>query len=318
MPLSIPLTRPSAWSNSGEPDGPFHILRLNFLVKERQLLDTGYGEATASIVSPVNTQVEARQKVTFEYEQVDTTSLVEEHLLSSGLTTKLSADLRLGRDKFGTAGFSSALEEQLIESLHTTRTVSSARTRKVTREEEVTVTITGGNERAVHAAPYRLHEMTVRLSHVDYLTVSYASSHAGLRIHRVKTPELPDGEVLHRNWTPYGLLLGAYRFWVREGDAGRNLVSVSEHEASHINPAHVRFIPDESDDRRFYDLSPFRGTPSLYKISNAAFPLKDSQRREVWSEADVLALSEWEVDSAWSWENLRRRRRAAFKLAGPA
>src|SRR5690606_9307971 len=154
--------------------------------------------------------------------------------------------------------------------------------------------------------------------HVDYLVVSYRATHGGLRVRRVKSPALTNANAGHQNFTPYGLLLGRYRYWLPEGNASRNLVSVSEHRAGHINPQHVSFHPDATGDRRFYDLSPFKRTPSLYKISNAAFPLKDSQRRESWTEDDLLLLPDWEVqDSSWAWEARRRLRRKAWGLAGP-
>ncbi|MFG6402499.1 hypothetical protein [Microbacterium sp. P04] len=313
-PLAIPLTRPSAWHNNGDADGPYDVVRLNFLVEQRPLLETGYGDATASIVSSANAQMQSREKVTFEYEEVDSTSLVQEHLQSSGLTAKMNADLRLGSESFGTAEFSSALEEHFTETFQSTRTIASARTKRYTREEEVTVTVPGGDERAVHAAPYRLHEMTVRLNHVDFLAVTYAPTRPGLRVRRVKRPELATDDRVHQNFTAYGQLLGRYRFWRPEGNASQHLISVTEHEANHINPHHVSFEPDDTNDNHFYGLGLFSRTPSLYKISNAAFPLKESQRRDSWTEDDLHLLQDWEVrDSAWVWENMRRQRRAALK-----
>lgn len=309
-PLAIPLTRPSTWKCKGDENGPYEIVRFNFLVEERPLLETGYGTASASISAPTGAEIQTREKVLFEYQQVDSSSIVQEHLQSSGLTTKMSADARLSSEAFGSAGFASALEEHFTESFRAEQTVSTVRTTSFSREEEVTVTVSDSKERYVHAAPYRLHEMSVRLNHVDYLTVTYEPTHAGLRVRRSKSPALVDNDKSHANFTKWGLLLGSYRFWRREGDAGRNLIPLSEYEAEQINPQDVIFIPDGTDNRRFYGLDDFTRTPSLYKISNAAFPLKESQRRENWSEEELLALDDWILpDSAWAWEARRRRRR---------
>lgn len=318
-PLSVPLTRPSAWRCDSPGDGPYDIMRLNFLLERRPLLETGYGDALGSIVGSPQSQIQTREKLTYSYTEVDSHSLVEEHLQTSGLTAKLGADARLGSEHFGSAGFSAALESNLTETFRTTRGFDSVRTRTFDREEEVTVTVEGGQERAVHAVPYRRYELSVRLHHVDYLRVSYEPTFAGLRVRRVKEPSLVssrDGGV--QNYRKSGLLLGRYLFWQQEGDAGRNLIPVSKHEKHHINPQHVEFVLDETNDREFYSLSPFRDTPSLYKISNAAFPLKESQRHENWTEEDLLGLQEWVVrDSSWVWEARRRHRRKSWGLAGP-
>lgn len=317
-PLAVPLARPSSWRCDGDADGPYEIMRFNFLVEERPLRKTGYGDAKDSLVSPANAELQTRTRVTFEYDQVDSTSLVQDHLQSSGFTDGLSADMRLNSEAFGTAGFSSALEEHFTETFKTTQTIESARTMRFTREEEITITAQGGAERSVHAAPYRLYEMSVRLHHVDFLKIRYRSTHAGLRVRREKEPALATADALHRNFHGYGLLLGSYRFWRREGNASQNLISVSDYESQRINPQHVSFHPDNSGDRRFYNLSQFKRTPSLYKISNAAFPLKESQRRDSWTEEDLLLLKDLEDgDSSWAWENRRRTRRRAWVLAGP-
>lgn len=311
-PLALRLTRPSSWHSDDDVDGPYDVVRFHFLVEERPLLEKGYGDATESITSSTNATMETRKKVTFHYEEVDTTSLIQEHMQSSGLAAKLNADARLGSESFGSAGFASALEENFTETFNTTHTVESARTKSYTFEEEITVTVVGGEERAVHAAPYRRYEMTVRLHHVDYLVVKYISTHGGLRVRRVKTPPFVNPDKSHQNFVSSGLLLGRYEYWRPEGNASRNIVSVTEHEANHINPRDVTFEPDDTNDRRYYDRRLFDGTHSLYKISNAAFPLKDSQRRKTWTEGEIEQLPEWDFrDSSWAWENLRRKRRAA-------
>jgi len=290
--------------------GPFTVARFNFTIEHRPLGERGCGDVVQTIVSPVGAEMVYRQRLVFDYEEVETQSILQEHLQSSGLTARLGATLGAGLENIGNADLSSALESGFTESLRESRTVDTARTRRFTAEQEVAITLPGGGERAVLSVPYRKWAMSLRLHHTDYLKVTYQPSRGGLRVRRTKEPAITEDNSSHQNYTSSGLLLGEYRYWRAEGEAGKNLLSAEEHSALHINPLHVSFHPDESNDRKFYNLDLFASTPSLYKISNAAFPLKASQRIEEWTEESLLTLRDLEPDeTAWIWEIRRRRNR---------
>lgn len=309
-PLAVPLTHESRWSGCGSERGPFSIVRFNFILEHRPLRAIGYGDVAQHIEGSAGSQVSSRRLIRYEYERVTTHSILEEHLDSSEVVSKIQDDVSLEAPGLATFKLGASLEGHLSSAFRDAQSFQTVEARRLTFEQEVNVKVAGGSEASVHAVPYRRWAMKVRLSHIDFLTVEYRPRFGRARIERCKDPQLRDAYSSHTNYRKSGLALGEYRYWRPMGGADTTVISRAKHQKFHINPLDVDFRPSDGDDRTFYDLKLFKGTPSLYKISNAAFPLKAEQRRDAWTDDDLLALLDVEpTDVVWIWEFRRRLRR---------
>lgn len=316
-PLAVPLTREARWSGCGTNYGPFSVVRFNFLLEHRPLEKFGYGNAAEHIEGSAGSQVTSRLLIRYEFERVTTSSILEEHLDSSEVVSRIQADIGLESPGLATFKLGSGLEEHLSSAFRETRTFEVTEARRSIREREVNVTVDGGSAPSVHAVAYRRWAMTVKLNHIDFLTIEYKKRAGGTRIQRLKDPQLPDSYSSHTNYRSSGLSLGEFRYWRPMGGAEATVIARSQHQDAHINPLHVGFHAHEDAKRRFYGLQEFRGTPSLYKISNAAFPLKHEQRRVAWTDEELLRLLDVEPkDAVWIWEFRRQLRRKRMALAG--
>ncbi len=309
-PLAVSLTHESEWSTTASKLGPFGIYRLNLILKHRPLQAFGYGDAAEHVASSTGTELSTRQLIRFETEQIKTSSILQEHLESMDLTSTVNAGAEAKVAGLGSAKFAGVLAEHLSSAFRETRTIEFSKSNRVSMEREVSVSVTGGSGPSVHSVPYQRWAMSVRLSHIDYLEVEYRKINGGFRVRRCKEPALAGARASHSNFIPSGLPLGEFRRWRPIGGADTNLISVADYNNSHINPRHVELLPPRDRKAKFYGLQNFRNTPSLYKISNATFPLKASQRRTAWSDAELLALLDSEPrETAWIWELRRQSRR---------
>lgn len=314
-PFSVPLAHESAWDGAGAPLGPFKVVRFNFLIEHYPLSGIGYGEAVAHLESPDGADVTDRRLLRYEVERVTTASMLEEQILSSELISHIKADLSAKAANLADFSFGSDLETHVAMSFKTNTSLEVREGQKISLEREVAFNIKGGSPAAVYAVPYALWGMSVRLNHVDFLTVRYQRKTRGLRVERSKDPALfteANAERFrsHVNIRESGLLLGEFRYWKAIGDASTTLVPRARHGEDQINPAHVEFIASPVVDRRYYGRRQFRSTPSLYKIANAAFPLKKTQRDEAWTNDELLEMLESEPSEiAYIWEAHRRWRR---------
>lgn len=316
-PLAVPLTHESCWTGCGSKTGPFSIVRFNFILQHRPLDKYGYGDAAEHLEGATGSEVTSRHLIRYEYERVTTSSILEEHLDNSEVVSRIQADVTLESPGLASFGLGSSLEEHLTSAFRETRTFEVSEARRTTREHEVSVKVDGGSSPSVHAVAYRRWSMAVRLNHIDFLTVEYKPRLGGSRVQRCKVPEILDSYSSHTNYRASGLALGEFRYWRPMGGAEATVVSRARHEAEHVNPLHVGFRAPEVNDRRFYDLNDFRRTPSLYQISNAAFPLKHEQRHVAWTDESLLRLLDVEPkDAVWIWEFRRQLRRKRTGLDG--
>lgn len=314
-PLAVRLSHEAGWECYAKELGPFQVNRFNFVLRHRPLSEYGFGDAVEHVTSTLGTEMSSTEKFLHEFEHVDSRSILREQLETSGFTSssKLNFDPTLAG--VGGLALAASLEKSLAKSFKESRTVeSSARSRKVT-EREVNVKFLGGSEPSVHTVPYQRWELSVQLSHIDFLKVVYKPTHAGLRVRRFKDPELKEGRSSHSNLHISGLELGSFYYWVPVGGASTTLVGRAKYDDERINPVHIDFSPSLNGVPPIYDLKLFKATPTLYQISNAAFPLKARQRREAWTDEDLLMLLDEEPgNTAWIWERRRilRKRRLGF------
>lgn len=312
VPIAVVAAHETTWHGCGTDCGPFSLVRWNLLLARRPLGKYGYGDPVEHQESAPGSQVTSTVKLSYEYERVTVSSIIEEHLNTSEVATRLQSDQTISAPELAQLKLSEGLEERLSNSFRTSRSFQSTEARRVRQEHTVGITINGGSEPSVLAVPYERWAMSVRLNHIDYLSVEYRPRYGKWRYERCKEPGLLDGTQSHMNWRGSGIALGEFQYWVPAGKAQATNIAREKHRKSHINPAHVDFLPGDPEDRKFYDLKAFRGVPSLYKISNAAFPLKHDQRKAAWTDAELLDLPDQEEgsESLWYWDFQRLRKAA--------
>lgn len=310
-PLAIPLTHESSWAGCGSSLGPFHVVRFNFILEKSPLRVTGYGDAVAHLESLKGAELTDRRLIRYEYERVSTSTIIEEHLTNSEITSSIQADAQVEATGLATFKYASQIESHLSHAYRENFQFEVRDGRKTTVEREISFRVTGGSPPGVLAVPFRRWAMKVRLNHIDFLTVTYVPRAGKWRMERLKEPVLLSSTSMQANYRPSGLSLGEFKYWVPLGDADTTLVDRDLQYERQINPLDVAFEATAAIDRQFYDLNKFRKkTPSLYKIANAAFPLKAKQRDTAWTDDELLKLLDIEPKEAvWIWEYRRAIRR---------
>lgn len=311
-PLAVALSREAPWDGCGSDYGPYSIIRYNFLLSRKPTDELGYGDAIENLESPEGVHLEHRRLARYTYSRVTTSGILREYVQTSKLVDILKS--QIGHSSPGLASFKleGQLQSSLEAALKDSRSFQLSETREITREQEVTVSTDGSAKAAVYAVPYERWRMDVTLNHIDYLTVEYAKRAGGARVERVKSPPIThsEGRRQANNYLPSGVKLGKFFYWEPVGTADATAVAKDVYSRERINPLHVDFRASDQTKTKFYGLDAFRQTPSLYKISNAAFPLKAEQRQAAWTDEEILSLQDFEPkDIAWIWHFHRQLRR---------
>jgi hypothetical protein len=221
--------------------------------------------------------------------------------LSNDLTQRITATIA-GAAKSPlyevSANLGAALEDtvraSVTESIRSSNTVS----RRVRRSFTIRQTIkAGAPEYQLAVAGYRKYRQDVYLHYIDYLFVEYRRTAFGLRRKKRNLPR-PVGTA-HINLIPIHMPLFQLFYWHVEPESSL-LYTESEYQ-NLTNVAH----PDRVT---FHDLhEPIRlpmpvreELPTLYTLSNIAFPLRWIDRKGPWTREELEQI-EWEEAEGSAW-----------------
>ncbi|MBI3240969.1 MAG: hypothetical protein HYZ49_01585 [Chloroflexi bacterium] len=277
IPSNQALKKESGWKRIGASNESHYAVRCHFVIRERQLSEpVKMGEIVDAYTSVKGLEQKKTRTIKVEHTTVNLTealrqSLLEEEALAE-FTSALS--LGLGSEALGKIAGEVAAKAQgrLSETFSRSFKVQRSQTARQedTIEWEFTVDPKEFPEgaRIVLARGYKKHAYDFYLALVDYLQVEYVKRSLFSKLERVKSP--PPTHLRPSNIIRCNLPLASIQFWKPLRNTFLPIPeTVYQNEVE--DPLEIKVLP-LTGARPFHATAPIR--PSLYKLSNFAFPAK--------------------------------------------
>ncbi|MEK7324668.1 MAG: hypothetical protein AAB217_05360 [Chloroflexota bacterium] len=277
LPAARELKRESGWKHLGTSKYAYYAIRCHFVMRERQLNEpVKMGEIVDAYTSVKGLGQKRTHTVKVEHTTVNLKEAIRQSLLEEEAIAEFASalSLGLGSEMFGKIAGEIAMKAQarLSESFSRTFKVQSSHTAR--QEDTVSWEFTVDPKEfpegstIVLAKAYKKHAYDFYLAFVDYLKVEYVKRSVFSKLERVKSP--PPTYPRPSNIIKCNLPLASIQFWMLLKDTYLPInETVYQNEVE--DPLEIEVLP-LIDDRPFHVAVPVR--PSLYKLSNAAFPLK--------------------------------------------
>ena len=151
--------------------------------------------------------------------------------------------------------------------------------------------------RYASVAVYQKYAYDIYLAFVDYLVIEYKRSFLGLRKKRKKRP-VPHTR-RHPNVEKFNIPFASVYFW-KLLPKSSIIIEESKYENQVKDPLEMTVTPPE-DTHRYHVTMP--DVPTLYQLSNVAFPLKWIEREGPWTEQELMQIEMEEAEgTAWWWK----------------
>ncbi len=303
MKLTIPfgeeLTKEAGWTQLNPY--LYFIARFHLQIEQYQTRDFTVGDILRTYRTTAHSETEVEKVFEEEVTTVDLKETTRTAVLSNDLTNKITATIAGGvKSPFYevSANLGSALEQTIrasvTESIRSSDTVS----RRKRKSFRVRQTIKSGAPELQYAvAGYRKYRRDVYLHYIDYLFVEYRKTAFGLRRRKQNLPR-PVGTA-HVNLIPMHIPLFRLSYWEVEPESSL-LYTESEYQnlTKVAHPDRVSF--DELREPIKLPMPVREESPTLYTLSNIAFPLRWIDRKGPWTREELEKIEEEEaVGSAW-------------------
>ncbi|MGE5464868.1 MAG: hypothetical protein ACM3PS_16010 [Syntrophothermus sp.] len=299
VPFGEELTNESGWTQLGRY--LYFTARFHLHIEQSQTRDFAVGDILRTYRTTPHSETEVEQVFEEEVTTVDLRETTRSAVLSKDLTQKISAAFS------GTArsplyevssNLGAALEQtvrsSLADSLRSSETVS----RRERRSFTVRQTIRSGSPEMQYAvAGYRKYNQDVFLHYIDYLFVEYRKTTFGLRRRKQNLPR-PVGTA-HINVIPIHIPLFRMRYWKLEPESSL-IFTQTEYDnlTKAAHPDRVSF--EELREPISLPMPTREETPTLYTLSNIAFPLRWIDRKGPWTREELEKIEMEEAQgSAW-------------------
>ena len=278
VPITIELTNEKSWERLDKNNTKFFIMRLHFMVKVREVENDFKDGGVLNIVqAPELVKQERVISVEIEKEYIDfhetlSSSIIEKESIEE-LMSELLAENNIPTFNKLRAGLKTKLAQKIRENV--TNTFKEGNTTRVTKKitfKTTTIFDEKQNDKIYQIKQYQKNSFDIYLSFIDYLSVDYSTSFFGLRKKRKKTPKIDNNKNHKRtNVLKLNYPIASIHFWkLMENSAVFR--KESEYENQVKNPDEQTVL--EPEDMHQYHVTIPKNLPSLYKLSNIAFPVK--------------------------------------------
>jgi len=302
IPFAEDLTEEEGWTQLDRY--LYFTARFHLHIEQYQTGEFAFGDILRTFHTTPHSETEVVQVFEEEVTAVDLRETTRSAALSKDLTEKVTATIGgAARSPFYevSTNLGAALEQtirtSLEESLHSSETVS----RREKRSFTVRQTIRAGSPELQYAvAGYRKYHRDVFLHYIDYLFVEYRTTTFGLRKKKQNLPR-PVGTA-HVNLIPIHIPLFRLSYWSLEAES--SLLFTETDYRSLPKVAHPDRVAFEDLREPIKLAMPSREEqPTLYALSNIAFPLRWIDRKGPWTRQELERI-EWEEaeGSAWWYE----------------
>jgi hypothetical protein len=299
VPFAETLTKEAGWIQLNRY--LYFIARFHLQIEQTQTRDFAVGDVLRTFRTTPHSETEVVKVFEEEVATVDLNETTRSATLSNDLTQRVTAMIQ-GAAKspfYEVSGNIGASLEQIVrssvsESVRTSETVSRRERKTFTVRQAIKA---GAPELQVAVAGYRKYRRDVYLHYIDYLFVEYRRTAFGLRRKKRNLPR-PVGTA-HINLIPMHIPLFSLFYWSLESES-----SLLYTETEYQNLTKVVHL----DRVTFAELhEPIRlpmpareEPPTLYTLSNIAFPLRWIDRRGPWTREELEKIElEEAVGSAW-------------------
>jgi hypothetical protein len=303
IPYSVDLTRESEWNRHPEHDHLYWVIRTHFKLRERQVDDVArMGNRLMIVESPAGVHQEYVRSLTTELTSVQLHESFAQRMYQDESMQCFASSLATGLGThFGgrlAAEVKSECSRTLTETFQESYRHQAVVTQRVQETYDMRYTVKPSmTERLVGVAMYQRYAIDIKLTWVDYLEVVYRRTTLGLRKKRVKTP--PVTNRVHPNWEKFNLPLATVYYW-KPLPQSAVIMPARQYRNEVDDPESVDICPPASTRQT---VCPKPDVPTLYQVSNAAFPLRWIERRGDWTEDELKRIEDEEAkQTAWWWE----------------
>ena len=299
IPFGEELTKEAGWTQLHSY--LYFIARFHLLIDQNQTRDFAVGDILRTYRTTSHSETEVEKVFEEEITTVDLRETTRSAALSNDLTRKITGTIA-GAAKSPLYEVSANIGSALEQTIRTSVTESIRSSDTVSRRERKSFRVRqsikqGAPELQVAVAGYRKYRQDVYLHYIDYLFVEYQRTAFGLRRKKRNMPR-PVG-MAHINLIPIHMPLFRLFYWNLEAES-----SLLYTETEYQNLTKVAH-PDRVTFHELYEplhmpMPAREEPPTLYTLSNIAFPLRWIDRKGPWTREELEKIEMEEAEgSAW-------------------
>jgi len=299
VPFAEELTKEAGWIQLDRY--LYFIARFHLQIEQQQMRDFAVGDVLRTFRTTSHSETEVVKVFEEEVTTVDLRETTRSAALSKDLSQKVTATIAGGaKSPFYevSANLGSSLEQIIRSSLSESIRSSATLSRREKKSFTVRQTIKQGvPDLQVAVAGYRKYRRDVYLHYIDYLFVEYKSTAFGLRKKKRNLPR-PVGAA-HVNLLPIHLPLFRLLYWNLESESSLLYTETEYQNLTKVaHPDRVTF--EELQEPIKLAMPAREEPPSLYTLSNIAFPLRWVDRKGPWTREELEQIEMNEAEgSAW-------------------
>ncbi|BBB92544.1 MAG TPA: hypothetical protein PKA28_04050 [Methylomusa anaerophila] len=297
IPYFVDLTKEANWECQDSKQTCFLTQRIHLFIKKRNLgTEVRTGEIIAAYSSPNGVKSTQEITGTFEHSYVKIDQTIQDTVDATEIAGHIFSDWKANLNIAGGYKLSSNINAKISEVVKNSTKCSSLLSKTVGTKSITSAAIRreispDKDGKTFWVKPYVQYAYDIYLSYVDFLLVEYKKSFLGLRKKRHKFPGP------HMNRHVFKMPLFSMHVWelLRYSDW---LVEEKDYELQVEDPLEVEIAPFMQWTVPYMPI-PVEGIPTLYQISNAAFPMKWVKRKgDGWTEEELRLLEQEEYEGS--------------------
>jgi hypothetical protein len=299
IPFAEELTREAGWIHLDRY--LYFIARFHLHIEQRQTGELGFGDILRTYRTTPHSETEVVKVFEEEVTMVDLQETTRSAALSNDLTQRVTATIA-GAAKSPFYEASSSLGAALEQTIRSSVAESVRSSDSVSRRERKSFTVTqtvrsGAQELQLAVASYRKYNQDVFLHYIDFLFVDYRTTAFGLRKKKWNMPR-PVGTA-HVNLIPMHIPLFRLSYWKLEAESSLVYTETEYQSLPKVEHPDRATFEELSDPIRLR-MPAREEQPTLYTLSNIAFPLRWIDRKGPWTREELERLEMEEAEgSAW-------------------
>jgi len=302
IPLAVDLTQEAGWTQLDKY--LYFIARYHLHIEDDQTDELAFGDILRTFHTTDFSETEVVQGFEQECTVADVRETTRSILLENELSQKVTAAIT-GNAKSPVYELSGNIGAALEETIHSSvgrsiksdHSVSTRVKKSFTMSQKIK---SGSQELHVAVAGYRRYSQKVFLHYIDYLFVEYRPTTLGLRKKKWNLPR-PMG-ARHTNRIPINRPLFKSTYWRLESESSL-LYTEPEYKKLPKVGHPDRITIEELREAIRLPLPSRAQRPTLYTLSNIAFPLHWIDRKGPWTKEELEKIElEAAEGSAWWFE----------------
>ncbi len=303
IPYYKRLTSFEGWRPLDKKETKYQICRAFFILKTRHKAGPAKrGRKLSVLGSPKGVGQDVLKSIELETEVFKQIDSIKKSIIESGVVSKISTSLsnEFGDGKIFKIGgkVNTDLSASLKESFLNEFKITNSTRQKETVKYEFKDTIQSENDEILcGVAAYQECKADLYLLKIDFLNVVYEKSLLGLR-KKIKKYPFPVKGTIHPNIIKIGSYLTSLEYWELLPESSW-IVKDAEYAPDVENDSEISLSLDDAVKDRPYWTYP--NHPTLYQLSNVAFPYKwINKRNSEYSKQELMNIELGEAEgSAW-------------------